>query len=46
MEKSSTKKVSSSKLATKASRALRSAGSSAKTKSLAGSVLAQARSKK
>ncbi|MCY9664884.1 hypothetical protein M5X11_07925 [Paenibacillus alginolyticus] len=45
MAKSSSKKISSSSLAAKASNELRSAASSAKTKSLAGSVLAQARSK-
>lgn len=45
MKKSSSKKTSSAKLATKASKALKSKGTSRITKSLAGSVLAQAKAK-
>lgn len=43
MPKSSTRKVSSNKMATKASKVLASNSSSKTAKSLAGSVLAQAR---
>jgi hypothetical protein len=46
MAKSSSKKVSSSKSAKLASKALQSPKTSKLTKSLAGSVLAQAKSKK
>ncbi|MED4861478.1 hypothetical protein [Bacillus atrophaeus] len=46
MEKSSTRRVSSSKLATKASKVLKSKSSSKTAKSLAGSVLSQAKSKR
>ncbi|MGD6900332.1 hypothetical protein [Bacillus infantis] len=45
MKKSSSKKTSSPKLATKASKVLQSKGSSKTAKSLAGSVLAQAKAK-
>jgi hypothetical protein len=45
MAKPSYKKVSSSKLATKASKVLSSKGSSKTAKSLAGSVLSQAKGK-
>ncbi|WP_243356909.1 hypothetical protein [Bacillus litorisediminis] len=46
MAKSSTRKVSSPKMATTASKALTSGKTSKTTKSLAGSVLSQARAKK
>lgn len=46
MPKSSTKKVSSNKTATLASKALQSGRTSKLTKSLAGSVLAQSKGKK
>ncbi|MHC0036904.1 hypothetical protein [Pseudoneobacillus sp. C159] len=46
MSKTSTKKVSSTNMATKASKALQDGRTSNLTKSLAGSVLAQAKSKK
>jgi hypothetical protein len=45
MPKSSSKKTSSPKLATKASKVLRSKSSSKTSKSLAASVLAQAKAK-
>jgi hypothetical protein len=45
MRKSSSRKTSSSKLAKKASKVLKSKGSSKTAKILAGSVLAQAKSK-
>lgn len=45
MAKSSSRKTSSSKLATKASKVLQSKNSSKTAKSLAGSVLAQAKAK-
>jgi hypothetical protein len=45
MAKSSSRKVSSSSLATKASKVLKSKGSSKTAKSLAGSVLSQAKGK-
>lgn len=46
MAKSSTRKVTSDPMATKASKALRSNSTSALTKSLAGSALSQARTNK
>jgi hypothetical protein len=46
MPKSSSKKISSKTTASKASKALQSGRTSKLTKSLAGSVLAQARSKR
>ncbi|WP_198146105.1 hypothetical protein [Spiroplasma helicoides] len=45
MSKKSTSKVTSSKVATKASAALKDGRSSARTKSIAGSALAQAKGK-
>ncbi|MBM6956716.1 hypothetical protein H5972_05490 [Ligilactobacillus salivarius] len=46
MAKSSSRKTTSKKVATKASKALKSKRTSKLTKSLAGSVLAQAKSRK
>ena len=46
MAKSSTRKVTSKKVATKASAALRDGRSSKRTRTIAGSALAQARAKK
>ena len=46
MAKSSTRKVTSKRVATKASAALRDGRSSARTRTVAGSALAQARAKK
>lgn len=46
MAKSSSRKVTSSKVASKASKALTDGRSSTRTKSIAGSALAQAKSKR